>query len=121
MRRPENETVLEPQRDVPVYGHCDVLVVGGGPAGTCAAVAAEREGAGDGVEDLEAVLLRQVAAEVTFGELVNVHRHEPEVRPGLAVVEEAFEDLAEDDVGVRPAAVLGDEGGDALRHGGCPR
>src|SRR5688572_2072416 len=45
MRRPENETVSEPQRDVPVYGHCDVLVVGGGPAGTCAAVAAARQGA----------------------------------------------------------------------------
>jgi hypothetical protein len=45
MRKAEGETILEPQRDVPVYGHCDVLVVGGGPAGFCAAVAAAREGA----------------------------------------------------------------------------
>ncbi|HEX5140700.1 MAG TPA: FAD-dependent oxidoreductase, partial [Dehalococcoidia bacterium] len=45
MRRPENETITEPERDIAVYGHCDVLVVGGGPAGTCAAVAAARQGA----------------------------------------------------------------------------
>jgi hypothetical protein len=45
MRRPENETIIEPERDIAVYGHCDVLVVGGGPAGTCAAVAAARQGA----------------------------------------------------------------------------
>ena len=35
----------EPARSTPVYGTCDVLVVGGGPAGTCAAVAAGRLGA----------------------------------------------------------------------------
>lgn len=45
MREAQGETVREPARDVPVYGHCDVLVVGGGPAGTAAAVAAAREGA----------------------------------------------------------------------------
>ncbi len=45
MKTGNGETILEPQRDVPVYGHCDVLVVGGGPAGFCAAVAAAREGA----------------------------------------------------------------------------
>jgi hypothetical protein len=45
MKIGNGETILEPQRDVPVYGHCDVLVVGGGPAGFCAAVAAAREGA----------------------------------------------------------------------------
>jgi len=45
MKRGNGETVREPARDVPVYGHCDVLVVGGGPAGTAAAVAAAREGA----------------------------------------------------------------------------
>lgn len=45
MREGSGETIQEPKRDVPVYGHCDVLVVGGGPAGFCAAVAAAREGA----------------------------------------------------------------------------
>ncbi len=37
--------VEEPARSTPVYGTCDVLVVGGGPAGTAAAVAAGRLGA----------------------------------------------------------------------------
>ena len=37
--------VAEPARSTPVYGTCDVLVVGGGPAGTAAAVAAGRLGA----------------------------------------------------------------------------
>ncbi|HWO73390.1 MAG TPA: FAD-dependent oxidoreductase [Dehalococcoidia bacterium] len=45
MRRPEGETVFEPARQVPVYGESEVLVVGGGPAGFAAAVAAAREGA----------------------------------------------------------------------------
>src|SRR5688572_25998389 len=35
----------EPGRRIPVYHRCDVLVVGGGPAGTAAAAAAAREGA----------------------------------------------------------------------------
>ncbi|MGH6982578.1 MAG: FAD-dependent oxidoreductase, partial [Stellaceae bacterium] len=35
----------EPARDVPVYHRCDVLIVGGGPAGTAAAWAAARIGA----------------------------------------------------------------------------
>jgi hypothetical protein len=37
--------VEEPARSTPVYRRCDVLVVGGGPAGTAAAVAAGRIGA----------------------------------------------------------------------------
>jgi hypothetical protein len=37
--------VEEPARSTPVYGTCDVLVVGGGPAGTAAAGAAGRLGA----------------------------------------------------------------------------
>jgi hypothetical protein len=35
----------EPGRSIPVYHACDVLVVGGGPSGTAAALAAAREGA----------------------------------------------------------------------------
>lgn len=38
-------TVSEAARKVPVYHSCDVLVVGGGPAGTAAALAAARTGA----------------------------------------------------------------------------
>jgi len=42
---PDVETVREPARDIPVFGRCDVLVVGGGPAGTAAAACAARMGA----------------------------------------------------------------------------
>ncbi len=46
-RAPRNGTGtwLEPAREIPVYHRCDVLVIGGGPAGTAAAWAAAREGA----------------------------------------------------------------------------
>ena len=37
--------VHEPARAIPVFRDCDVLVVGGGPSGTAAAVAAARTGA----------------------------------------------------------------------------
>jgi hypothetical protein len=40
-----DRSVEEPARSTPVYGRCDVLVIGGGPAGTAAAVAAGRLGA----------------------------------------------------------------------------
>ncbi len=40
-----SETIREPARDIPVYRKCDVLVVGGGPAGTAAAASAARLGA----------------------------------------------------------------------------
>lgn len=43
--RPDLGTVTEPARDIPVFATTDVLVVGGGPAGTTAAVAAARVGA----------------------------------------------------------------------------
>src|SRR5690348_6096892 len=39
------KTVHEPARDVPVVAEADVVVVGGGPAGIAAAVAAARNGA----------------------------------------------------------------------------
>jgi hypothetical protein len=45
MKMDGTTTIQEPARDTPVYGSCDVLVVGAGPAGTAAAVAAAREGA----------------------------------------------------------------------------
>ena len=43
--RPVLGTLREPARDIPVYRECDVLIVGGGPSGTAAAVAAARLGA----------------------------------------------------------------------------
>ena len=39
------QTIREPARDIPVFRTCDVLVVGGGPAGTAAAASAARLGA----------------------------------------------------------------------------
>src|SRR5258706_11331141 len=43
--RPDLGTLQESAREIPVYRQCDVLVVGGGPSGTAAAVAAARSGA----------------------------------------------------------------------------
>ena len=43
--RPDLGTIREPARDIPVFATTDVLVVGGGPAGTTAAIAAARLGA----------------------------------------------------------------------------
>jgi len=40
-----NKKYLEPAREIPVFAETDVLVVGGGPAGTAAAIAAARLGA----------------------------------------------------------------------------
>jgi len=37
---PTGQTIREPARDIPVFRACDVLVVGGGPAGTAAAASA---------------------------------------------------------------------------------
>lgn len=45
MKTQPNAHVEEPARSTPVYGSCDVLVIGSGPAGTAAAVAAGRLGA----------------------------------------------------------------------------
>src|SRR5271168_622490 len=39
------KAIFEPARQVPVFAETDVLVVGGGPAGTAAAIAAARLGA----------------------------------------------------------------------------
>merc|ERR1712088_294380 len=40
-----NDRVVEPQRTLPVHARCQVLVVGGGPSGLSAALAARRAGA----------------------------------------------------------------------------
>ncbi len=42
---PHGGSIEEPARSTPVYARCDVLVIGGGPAGTAASVAAARLGA----------------------------------------------------------------------------
>lgn len=40
-----NQPIIEPERELPIRRDCDVLVVGGGPAGIAAATAAARNGA----------------------------------------------------------------------------
>jgi hypothetical protein len=40
-----NKTVIEPSKEIPVAAECDVLVVGGGPAGSAAASSAAKMGA----------------------------------------------------------------------------
>ncbi|MBN1600061.1 MAG: FAD-dependent oxidoreductase, partial [Chitinispirillaceae bacterium] len=41
----EGRTIREPEREIPVLAETDVLVIGGGPAGAAAAIAASRTGA----------------------------------------------------------------------------
>lgn len=41
----ELESIIEPQREIPIVDTTDVLVVGGGPSGVAAAIAASRAGA----------------------------------------------------------------------------
>jgi ribulose 1,5-bisphosphate synthetase/thiazole synthase len=41
----KGNTVLEPAKEIPILAETDVLVIGGGPAGTAAAIAASRTGA----------------------------------------------------------------------------
>jgi ribulose 1,5-bisphosphate synthetase/thiazole synthase len=45
LREKTGNTITEPQRQIPVLAETDVLVIGGGPAGTAAAIAASRTGA----------------------------------------------------------------------------
>ena len=45
MQPGKGETHYEPARQVPMYGSCDVLVLGGGPGGTAAAIGAAAAGA----------------------------------------------------------------------------
>ena len=44
-RRAARGSIVEPAREIPIFDEVDVLVVGGGPAGTAAAVASARIGA----------------------------------------------------------------------------
>ena len=44
-RSTPHESITEAARQTPVYAKCDVLVVGGGPSGTAAAISAARGGA----------------------------------------------------------------------------
>ena len=59
--RPDLGTVHESGRDIPVYRQCDVLVVGGGPSGAAAAIAANRGIAPRAVDiaELQSALLGQ--------------------------------------------------------------
>lgn len=41
----EGKTITEPAKQIPILAETDVLVIGGGPAGTAAAIAASRTGA----------------------------------------------------------------------------
>src|SRR5215467_6005216 len=45
MSSPPPSAITEAARETPIIGETDVLVVGGGPAGICAAIAATRAGA----------------------------------------------------------------------------
>ena len=50
---PTGQTIREPARDIPVFRACDVLVVGGGPAGTAGVAAAVAVAAGVRVRDVD--------------------------------------------------------------------
>jgi ribulose 1,5-bisphosphate synthetase/thiazole synthase len=45
LNKTSGRTIREPEKQIPVLAETDVLVIGGGPAGTAAAVAASRTGA----------------------------------------------------------------------------
>src|SRR5262249_35017428 len=79
-------------------------------------LAAQGQGGLDGRADGEAVLLRQVAAHLLLGELIDVQGRQLDARERLAVKGVALQELGEEDVGVRPAVVYGDDSGYFLRR-----
>src|ERR1700690_3257293 len=74
----------DPDRYEKAFAHCDVLVVGGGPAGLNAALAAGRAGA------------RVILADEDFqlGGRLNAERFEIGGRPGVQWVEDAAQGMA---------------------------
>src|SRR5262249_16128569 len=68
--------------------------------------AAEGQSAFNGWINLEAMLFGQISTHVALGKLIDVHRHELQVRPSAAVIIEAFQNLADDDIGMRVHSIL---------------
>src|SRR5258708_2300608 len=62
------------------------------------------------------MFLGELAAHVAVGELIDVQPGQLEVGPRSALVVEAFQDLADDHVGVRMPAIFRHDRGDFLFH-----
>ena len=73
------KTVLEPQRETPVFYEADVVVVGGGPAGIGAALASARNGA-------KTILIEQfggLGGQQTMGMSSSFSLVDPEIQGGI--------------------------------------
>jgi hypothetical protein len=82
-------------------------------------IAAEGERFADGREERDTVLSGEVPTDVVLGDLVGVERGDVDAgRHSSRVQLVAFEQPGDDVVGVRPHAVLGDDGGDAFARSG---
>ena len=80
------------------------------------------KGFANGGVDAETVAGGEVARHVVGGDLVSVERHDIGAgRVPDAVRRVAAQQTADDDIGVGPMAILGDDGGHLKsRAGGCP-
>src|SRR6185436_18368735 len=76
---------------------------------------ADGHGLLDRIEDGYVVLLAHLPREIVIGQLVDVHRSKFEGWPRSAVVLPPFQDLREDDVGVRVGPILRHNSGDRTR------